>query len=171
VLESVSVAAISDDLLSRGKELNDSAPSDLQVGIASSRKGSVGPHDPTRLNGDSDLVPKTRSVQFVGEPLWTERCRLSDWEVGAIESDLAAVSIVLYETIIEADLFRRTDWLINPSGRHGVNLRLRLTTLRSAMACSSGHRWVRKVFSSQFKKLEQTVSVPYDLRKWRSRNR
>jgi hypothetical protein len=27
--------------------------------------------------------------------------------------------------------------------------------------------WVRSVFSSQFKKLEQTVSVPYNSRKWR----
>jgi hypothetical protein len=56
------------------------------------------------LNTDSDFVPNTRAIQFVGEPLWTERRRLSDGEVGAVESDLAAVSIVLYETIIEADL-------------------------------------------------------------------
>jgi hypothetical protein len=104
VLESVSVAAVSHNLLSRAEELDDSAPSDLQVGVASSRKGSVGPHNPTCSNTDSDLVPKTRAIQFVGEPLWTEWRRLSDGEVRAIESDLAAVSIVLYKTIIEADL-------------------------------------------------------------------
>jgi hypothetical protein len=104
VLESISVTAVSDDLLSRTKELDDLAPSDLQVGVASSREGSVGPHDPTGLNGDSNLIPKSWSVQFVGEPLRTERRWLSDGEVGAVESDLAAVSIVLFETIIEADL-------------------------------------------------------------------
>jgi hypothetical protein len=103
-LESVSVAAIGNNLLSRAEELDDSAPSDLQVGEASSRKGAVGPHNPTCLNTDSDFIPNTWAIQFVGEPLWTERRRLSDGEVGAVESDLAAVSIVLYETIIEADL-------------------------------------------------------------------
>jgi hypothetical protein len=44
--------------------------------------------------------------------------------------------IVVHKPIVEADLERRKDWLINPFSRHRVNLRL--TTLRSEMACSSG---------------------------------
>jgi hypothetical protein len=114
-LESVSVAAIGNNLLSRAEELDDSAPSDLQVGEAASRKRSVGPHDPARLNGDSNLIPNSRPVQFVGEPLRTERRRLSDGEVGAVESDLAAVLIVVHKPIAEADLERRKDWLIRDS--------------------------------------------------------
>jgi hypothetical protein len=107
VLESISVAAVGNNLLSRAKELDDSAPSNLQVRVASSQKGYVGPYNPTHLNGNSDLVPSSRPVQFVGEPLRAEQRWLSDGEVCAVKSDLAVVSIVVHKPIIEADLQRR----------------------------------------------------------------
>jgi hypothetical protein len=80
-----------------------------------------------------------------------EQQRLHDGEVGATESDPAAVLIAKQEPIDKVSLG--------------------CTTLRFEMASSSGHKWVQNVFSSQSRKPKETVSVPNDLRKWRSHKR
>lgn len=99
VLIAISVSTISQHHFTNSELVNKPIASDSKIGPRTTGERTIGPHNIASLNGNADLIPKTRALELVREPTSIKWSLFVDAVVCPIDCNLTNRSVIAYESV------------------------------------------------------------------------